>query len=55
MLIIIFFLINDLTDIYPLLDSQLRHGVGGMSLFVGLKGTTEELGVKGQNIWAFTK
>lgn len=35
-------------------DNVIQSGVGCMSLFVGLKGTAEELGIKPQNIWAFT-
>ncbi|XP_078690804.1 all-trans-retinol 13,14-reductase-like [Branchiostoma floridae x Branchiostoma belcheri] len=34
--------------------SKVRHGVGAVSLFVGLRGTKEELGLKAQNCWAFT-
>ena len=34
---------------------QVQNGVGALSLFVGLKGSHEELNVKvGSNIWAFT-
>ena len=34
---------------------QVQYSVGALSLFVGLKGTHEELNVKvGSNIWAFT-
>lgn len=35
-------------------NGKLRSGVGAMNLFVGLKGTKEELGLKAQNMWAFT-
>ena len=37
----------------PLLE-QVRHGVGIMSVFIGLDGTAEELGLKPTNVWAFT-
>ena len=42
------------TDIYKLIGKRIRSGQGAMSLFVGLKGTAEELGIKAQNMWAFT-
>ena len=32
---------------------KVRHGVGLMSVFIGLEGTNEELGLKPSNIWAF--
>ncbi|KAF6021803.1 RETSAT [Bugula neritina] len=35
-------------------DGSVKSGVGAFSLFVGLRGTTEELGLKAQNLWAFT-
>ena len=38
-----------------LLGAKLvESGVGAMSIFVGLRGTAEELGIKPQNIWSFT-
>ena len=33
---------------------RVRHGVGLMSVFIGLDGTAEELGLKPSNVWAFT-
>ncbi|XP_062893249.1 all-trans-retinol 13,14-reductase-like, partial [Mobula hypostoma] len=33
--------------------SSLQHGVAGLSVFVGLNGTTEELGLKAANYWFF--
>jgi len=33
----------------------VKSGVGALSLFVGLNGTKEELGLKAQNVWAFTE
>ncbi|XP_072927707.1 all-trans-retinol 13,14-reductase-like isoform X2 [Hemitrygon akajei] len=33
--------------------SSLHHGVGGLSVFVGLNGTAEELGLKAANYWFF--
>ncbi|KAL9967928.1 hypothetical protein ACROYT_G026237 [Oculina patagonica] len=32
----------------------VRHGFGAMSVYVGLKGTKEEFGLKATNVWAFT-
>jgi len=32
----------------------VRHGFGAMSVYVGLKGTKEEFGLKASNLWAFT-
>ena len=34
--------------------SRVKHGVGLLSVFVGLDGTKEELGLQASNIWAFT-
>ncbi len=31
----------------------MKPGIGSLSVFIGLKGTTEELGLKAQNVWAF--
>jgi len=33
---------------------KVQSGIGAMSIFVGLRGSAEELGIKPQNIWAFT-
>ena len=41
----------------PALMSQtrgIRHGWGGLMVFVGLKGSKEELGLKATNTWVFT-
>lgn len=35
------------------LFKQVKPGLGLMSVFIGLEGTAEELGVKPQNVWAF--
>ena len=32
----------------------VRHGYGAISLYVGLKGTKEDFGLKATNVWAFT-
>lgn len=32
----------------------MKPGVGCLSVFIGLRGTAEELGLKAQNVWAFT-
>ena len=32
-----------------------RHGVGGVSLFVGLRGTKEELNLPASQVWAYTR
>ncbi|XP_078080088.1 all-trans-retinol 13,14-reductase-like [Mustelus asterias] len=40
----------------PVIQSQLnmvQHGVGGFSMFVGLDGSKEELGLKATNYWFF--
>lgn len=42
------------SSISRLIGSKLDSGVGCMSLFVGLNGTTEELGLKPQHIWSYT-
>lgn len=33
--------------------SQVRHGPGCMSVFVGLNGSNEELGLQATNVWSF--
>ncbi|XP_061761456.1 all-trans-retinol 13,14-reductase [Nerophis ophidion] len=33
--------------------SMMKHGDGGLSIFVGLNGTKEELGLKANNYWIF--
>lgn len=33
---------------------RVRHGVGLMSVFIGLDGTAEELGLKASHVWAFS-
>ena len=35
-------------------SNSVRHGYGAMSVYVGLKGTKEDFGLKAQNVWAFT-
>lgn len=42
------------TDSSLLKTKGVRHGYGAMSVYVGLKATKEELGLKAQNVWAFT-
>ena len=37
----------------PKMQKHVRNGVGGMSVYVGLKGTAEELDLKGKHYWAF--
>ena len=32
----------------------IQHGWGGLTVFVGLKGSKETLGLKASNVWAFT-
>lgn len=32
----------------------MKPGIGCLSVFIGLRGTTEELGLKAQNLWVFT-
>lgn len=31
----------------------MKPGIGCLCVFIGLRGTTEELGLKAQNVWAF--
>lgn len=40
------------SPIWPLACSA-KPGIGCFSVFVGLKGTTEELGLSSQNVWAY--
>ncbi|XP_057717119.1 all-trans-retinol 13,14-reductase-like [Corythoichthys intestinalis] len=35
--------------------SMMKHGEGGLSIFVGLNGTKEELGLKADNYWIFSE
>ncbi|XP_027897821.1 all-trans-retinol 13,14-reductase-like [Xiphophorus couchianus] len=35
--------------------SLVKHGEGGLSIFIGLNGTKEELGLKANNYWIFTE
>ncbi|CAI5676132.1 unnamed protein product [Oreochromis niloticus] len=35
--------------------SMLKHGEGGLSVFMGLNGTKEELGLKSDNYWIFAE
>ncbi|XP_051904338.1 all-trans-retinol 13,14-reductase [Hippocampus zosterae] len=35
--------------------SMMKHGDGGLSIFVGLDGTKEELGLKADNYWIFAE
>ena len=49
----VFFFVTAVFDLTQ--DQSVEHGVGAFSLFVGLKGTTEELGLKANNLWAFTE
>lgn len=35
--------------------SMLKHGEGGVSVFMGLNGTKEELGLKADNYWIFAE
>ncbi len=37
---------------WPLVNSS-KPGIGCISVFIGLKGTTEELGLRAQNMWVF--
>lgn len=32
---------------------MVRHGEGGLSIFIGLNGTKEDLGLKADNYWIF--
>lgn len=35
--------------------SMMKNGEGGLSIFLGLDGTKEELGLKADNYWIFTE
>ncbi|XP_072549610.1 all-trans-retinol 13,14-reductase-like [Salminus brasiliensis] len=35
--------------------SMVKHGVGGLSIFVGLNGTKEELGLEAKNYWIYAE
>lgn len=35
--------------------SMMKNGEGGLSVFLGLTGTKEELGLKADNYWIFTE
>lgn len=35
--------------------SMMKHGEGGLSFFIGVTGTKEELGLKADNYWIFTE
>jgi len=35
--------------------SMMKNGLGGLSVFVGLNGTKEELGLKADNYWIFAE
>ncbi|KAK3740160.1 hypothetical protein QZH41_014090, partial [Actinostola sp. cb2023] len=32
----------------------IKHGIGAMSVYIGLKGSKKDLGIKASNVWAFT-
>lgn len=36
------------------LTSAMKPGIGCLSVFIGLRGTAEELGLKAENLWVFT-
>lgn len=36
----------------PSLLSHVRHGLGGISVYVGLKGSNAELQLQGKHFWA---
>ncbi|XP_026884069.2 all-trans-retinol 13,14-reductase isoform X1 [Electrophorus electricus] len=43
---------------FPAIQKQLgmlRHGAGGLSVFLGLAGSKEELGLKAENHWIFSE
>ena len=35
--------------------SMMKNGEGGLSIFLGLDGTKEDLGLKADNYWIFTE
>lgn len=34
---------------------MMKNGEGGLSIFLGLEGTKEDLGLKADNYWIFTE
>ena len=40
------------SPVWPLTKS-MKPGVGCLSVFIGLRGTTEELGLKAENLWIY--
>jgi hypothetical protein len=42
------------SPIWPL-SNTMKPGIGCLSVFIGLRGTTEELGLKAENLWVFTE
>ena len=48
-----FNLMTSVTGMYPMIK-KVGESMSFLSIFVGLEGTSEELGLKGQNIWAYT-
>eukprot|EP00122_Pirum_gemmata_P002095 Pgem_evm1s1896 len=41
------------TELIKNVNEHVRNGMGGFTVYVGLNGTPEELGVEGRNYWAF--
>lgn len=45
--------VSPIKEILPT-TKGVQHGVGAMSVYIGLKGSKEDLGIKASNVWAFT-
>lgn len=45
---------HNMPDKALLKTKGVRHGYGALSVYVGLKGTKKDFGLKAQNVWAFT-
>nr|CAH0101002.1 unnamed protein product [Daphnia galeata] len=42
------------SPIWPI-TSSMKPGIGSLNVFIGLRGTAEELGLKAENLWVFTE
>jgi all-trans-retinol 13,14-reductase len=41
------------SPLWPLIHT-LKPGIGCINVFIGLRGTAEELGLRAENLWIFT-
>jgi all-trans-retinol 13,14-reductase len=42
------------SPIWPI-TSLMKPGIGSLNVFIGIRGTAEELGLKAENLWVFTE